>query len=34
MTDLLRYIEMSNPIFIKAEAMETTFRPLVEGFSY
>jgi hypothetical protein len=34
MTDLLRYIEMSNPIFIKPEPMDSSFQPLVEGFSY
>jgi hypothetical protein len=35
MTDNLRYIEMCNPIFVKAEPpAASTFEPMAEGFTY
>lgn len=34
MTDNLRYIEMSNPMYIEHERIRDTFEPLARGFSY
>jgi hypothetical protein len=34
MTDNLRYIEMSNPIYFQREEVRDTFTPVARGFSY